>query len=122
MSITSEQARAAGKKGGRPKGSVSLSTRLQMEMKEALFKHVNKYFVPLLEANTDLALGTLHADNPVFDETTGKMIRAKIYKKDPDGGAIRYMFDQTIGKAKETVEHTGNITGILQLVADLEKE
>lgn len=106
---------------GRPKGAVSTATRLQMEMKEALVKYVHENFTPFLEAQGDLALGSLLADHPVFDENTGKMVKAKIYKDKPDGSSLRYLMDQTVGKAKETIEHTGEVRGIIQIVRELEE-
>lgn len=110
-----------GKKGGRPKGQVGNHTLLAQEMRRRLIEKVYENFDPILDGQMELAKGLFHAEHPVLDESTGLMVRAKkIVKEKPDAGTAKYLLDQIIGKAKETIEHTGNLTTIVQLVTELE--
>ncbi len=106
---------------GKPKGSVASHTLLAQEMRRKLIEGLAANFDPILAGQIELAKGAFHAENPVLDEVTGNMVRAKIIKDKPDASVARYFIDQVLGKAKETVEVSGNLTTIVQLVTELEQ-
>jgi|TARA_R100001530_G_scaffold119297_1_gene86462 hypothetical protein len=86
-----------GKKGGRPKSTATL--RAQM-MREALSKEVEKDKEAYFEAWKDLALGH-------FLQVTDKDGNVtKVYKKAPDGKALKDILDQTMGKAPQQLDVT----------------
>ncbi len=99
-------------KAGRPKGSVANHTLLAQEMRKRMIEKLYANFDPILDGQLELAKGVFHAENPVIDEVTGNLIRAKIVKDKPDPSVARYFIDQVMGKAKETVEHTGEVKGL----------
>lgn len=84
-------------KGGRPKGSISETTRIANKLREKLAQEVEKRWPELQRASFDAALGH-------YFEETDKEGNKFIYRKSPDINAIKYLKDQVIGKAKETVE------------------
>jgi len=106
-----EQAREAGKLGGRPLGTVSDETRIRQELRKKLTKLASDHAHELFDAKLDLAKGHFVY---VKDGITGEM---RVYKKSPDGKSIEWILEQTIGKAKEFVEHSGDIT-VKDLVID----
>lgn len=99
MPLTTEQARAAGKLGGRPKGAVSEETR-----KAQLFKQ--------------------HLINEML-EAKGEIIAALIAKsKTGDVSAIKESLDRVLGKAKQDVDLTsgGEKIGMGLILTQLESE
>ena len=80
---------------GRPKGFAAKQSEVAREI---LVKEVMKKLQPLLKAKFDLALGHYKA----ITDKEGKVINA--YLTDPDSGAIQFLINQVIGKAKETLE------------------
>jgi hypothetical protein len=74
--------------------------------REMYINFVTANLKPLLEAQYDLAKGH-------WVERTDKNGHKRVYLTPPNNEAIKYMFDQSLGKAKEQVEHTGNITLII---------
>jgi len=69
-------------------------------MRAFIVKKVAEHLTPLLEAQLDLALGVRVQD---YDG-------GKVYNRVPDGNAIQYLLNQSIGKPKESVEHSGKLT------------
>ena len=90
-------ARENGKLGGRPRGSLGKTALIGMEIRKQLAERVRKQYDKLMKAKMDLALGHLVQD---INEDG----QQRIYEKSPDGKAIEYLFDQTIGKAAQKVE------------------
>lgn len=88
---------------GRPKGSITKSTADALEMRKRLIQRVSERLDPLLDSQFDLATGIHEAQ-----EVDGKIVR--VYKRAPDGAAGRYLLDQSVGRATETVKVTEDIT------------
>lgn len=88
------------KGAGRKKGSVSEETRIRQALKSKLLERVEKEFGGLMDTMISLAKGiTVEEENA--DGTS------KIYFKAPNAEILKYLTDQTLGKAKETLDvHT----------------
>lgn len=92
-----------GKKGGRPKGTVSFETRIQKQIKRKLLSAVSKEFKPIMEAILDSAKGlTLYV--PGKD---GR--RDKVYRRSPNVDMLKYIMDQVAGKASTPIEVEGEL-------------
>ena len=81
---------------GRPKG-ISTTTKIGLQLRARLVEGVRKRWKEIEQATFDLALGHF-----VEKEIDGE--RVMVYKRSPDGNTLRYLKDQTMGKAKETLE------------------
>ena len=98
--ITKETASAMGKKGGpKNKGRVSPITIAKIEAREALRKMIEADTQELYAAWKDTALGH-------FIQVKTAQGDVKVYKKSPNGQAIKEMFDRAFGKAKQEVDVT----------------
>jgi hypothetical protein len=106
---------------GRPKGKVSKETQFKLQMQQQLIRKVKKEFTPLLEAMLELAKGHYVSVQTEKGET-------KIFKKPPNVEMIKYLTDQTIGKAKESLdintlgEHRHTVEGNLNLQSEKTNE
>jgi len=85
--------------GGRPKSTATIKAQ---KMREKLVNEVNKELQPILTAQLEAAKG-LYYEKIDLDGVI------RIYKEKPDINAARYLLDQAIGKAKESVELSGGI-------------
>ena len=65
--------------------------------REFVIRKVTENLTPLMESQLDAAVGHKYLDPR----------EGKVYTKSPDINAGKYLLDQTIGKAKETIEHQG---------------
>lgn len=92
------------KNGGRPKAPHTL---LSEKMKAKYVERASKMADELFDAQVDLALGH-------FTEQDSESGSIKVYKKSPDGSAIKDILDRSQGKAKEVLE--ADIRGTLSLV------
>ena len=121
----SEKALAANKgnakKGGRPKGSVSEETRMKQEMRRMLTKVVHERFGELVRAQVDLASGLWVEETDTKVNADGELeTNRRVYKRPPSNEALKYLLDQSVGKAKESLDL--NLTdGRRITVEDLEK-
>jgi hypothetical protein len=91
------------KRGGKRQGAGRKKAQHTIEteaMRAFIVSEVNKQLKPLLEAKFDLALGVRVQDND----------GEAFYTRPPDGNAIQYLLNQSIGKPKESVEHSGKLT------------
>lgn len=93
---------------GRKKGSLAPHTLDAIEMRKRLVERVGEKIDPLIDAHLDLALGYYEAIT--IKDKDGKEIIVNAYKKAPDASALRYLKDQVIGKATETIKVTEDIT------------
>ena len=84
-------------KGGRPKGSVSEATKIGIELRKKLAQAVQKRWKEIEQANFSLALGHYQEKTVGDDEVI-------VYKTPPDPTMLKYLGDQVIGKAKDTLE------------------
>lgn len=88
--------RENGKKGGRPKGSLSDEQRMRLEMKRLLVEKVREQFDQLFGALMDLAKGHIL-------EGVDKEGNERTYIKGPHAESLKYLLDQVVGKAESTV-------------------
>ncbi len=85
---------------GRKKASHTIKSEA---MRKKMIEMVNEKLEPLINAYLDSALG-LHIE---VKEKDGKKRR---YQKAPDITALKSLIDQAMGRAKESVEHSGVVT------------
>lgn len=90
-------------RGGKREGAgrkKAMSTIEKEKMREYLIERVRAEMGPIVDAQIALALGVKVAGSD------------DVYVKAPDLNAARYLLDQTIGKARESVDlnHTGGVT------------
>ena len=85
-------------KGGRPKGGKASHTLKAEQAREYFVQRVVSEMNPIITAQLEAAKG-------LYYETADK----KIYQREPDIQASKYLVDQTIGRPKETVEMQGDI-------------
>ena len=90
---------------GRKRGIASIKAE---EARKYLTMRVTEELEPILTGQIELAKGAYHE---VID-VEGKKI---IYRKLPDSGAATYLLNQTIGRAKETVDM--NVAPAFSLIA-----
>ena len=76
--------------------------------RKAVIEAVVQKLQPLLRAKFDLALG-------VFREELTDEGDVRVYQETPDGNAIQYLLNQTIGKPAETHQLTGKDGGPIQV-------
>ncbi len=95
-------------KGGRPKGSKASHTLDAIEMRKRLIQRVSEKLDPMIDAHLDLALGYYEAIT--IKDKDGNEVVVNAYKKAPDAAALRYLKDQVIGKATETIKVTEDVT------------
>lgn len=81
-------------RGGRPKGTNAIRAE---KLREFIIEKVRQDAPLLYEAKRALALG--HKKEITNDDGV-----SVVYTQSPDAGSIRYLLDQGIGRAKETVE------------------
>ena len=88
---------------GRPKGAKASHTIKSEAMRKKMIEMVNEKLEPLINAYLDSALG-LHV------EVKGSDGKKRRYQKAPDIAALKSLIDQALGRAKESVEHSGSMT------------
>ena len=91
---------------GRPKAGHTISAE---KAREVLVREVTNRMEDLLKAKFALALG----HKRVKTTPTGKEI---IYSISPDGSSIEYLFNQAIGRPKETTELVSSPNKPLQIL------
>jgi len=105
-----ESSRLNGKKGGRPEGALASHTLLSQQIRQRLVERFNADADELYDAQVQAAKGLFVA---ITDPSTGEVI--KIAKKAPSTEAYKILLNQSIGMAKQHVDHTTKdekITGI----------
>lgn len=91
-----------GKLGGWRKGAGRKKATHTLEAEKArayLIERVSEELNPILTAQIEAAKGLYYEE--VFKDGT-----KKIWKKEPDINASKYLLDQTVGRAKENVDIT----------------
>lgn len=116
-----EANRKNAKKAGRPYGAVSEETRMKQEMRRMLTKVVHQRFGELVRAQVDLASGLWVEETDTKVNADGELeTKRRVYKRPPSNEALKYLLDQSVGKAKESLDL--NLTdGRRITVEDLEK-
>lgn len=88
----------ARERAGRPFGTKMGHTIEASKAREYVIKRVAEELEPIIDAKLSLAKGIWREDVNDAGETI------KIYREKPDAASIKYLMDQTIGKATETVQ------------------
>ena len=102
------QARINGKLGGRPEGSVSLTTLQKREMRAQLVAEAHRRQAEISSALFDAALGHFK-ESEVRDPDTGEVIGHRVYKRSPNPEMLSYLLDQVIDKAVQQVEMRADV-------------
>jgi hypothetical protein len=82
---------------GRKKGSMNETTRIALALRQKFAQSVERRWKEIETATYDIALGHW------YEKDMGQGVK-KIYQKSPDSYMLKYMNEQIIGKAKETLE------------------
>lgn len=95
--FTKENAAELGAKGGaKNKGRVSPTTKAKQLAREALREHIENDMEELYTAWKDVAVGH-------FIQVKTAAGTTKVYKRSPNGNAIRDMFERAFGKPTQPV-------------------
>lgn len=102
--------------GSRPNSGKKpvLSSKYVQRMRQLMARKLDKELDEILTAQIDLAKGVATSEKVTKD---GDVVEVR---ESPDTNAARLLFEFTLGKPKETIQHTGGI-GILHLVKQLEE-
>lgn len=86
---------------GRKKGSNAIAAD---KLREYIVNKVAQEAPKLLAAKLELANGVYLGKKKL---ETGEIVN--VYQEKPDGNSLQYLFNQTIGKPRETVEIQGGL-------------
>jgi len=90
--------------GGRPKDTLNPETLKRLEIRKLMIERIEKDFTPLMDAAMDLAKGiVIYA--PGKDGKPGK-----VYEQPPNPEMVKYLLDQSAGKALTSVEMSGGLS------------
>jgi len=100
----------ARKGAGRP---VLTKTLITQRLKDLLAKRVEARFGPMIDAQLDSAIGIMLQKS---DRKTGNL-----YYQDeaPSTNAAKFLTEQLLGRPKESIEHSGEVKGLVGLITDL---
>jgi hypothetical protein len=97
-------ARTNGKRGGRPLGTLNPETVKRNKLRQMMIDRVEKEFDPLMDAAMDLAKG-------IIVYVSGKDGKPrKVYEQPPNTEMLKYLLDQSAGKALTSVEMSGGLS------------
>jgi len=104
--------RENGKKGGRP---ISSKTLIAQKIKERIAEKLYAKIDPLIDAQIESAIGVtlLKKDSKGL---------AYYLQEAPSTPAAKMLLDHVIGKAQESVTHTGEIKGLVSLITELNND
>ena|SRR3990167_5659531 len=105
-----------GKPTGRPKSNATL---MAMKMREELVKRVKKEFKPILLAQIDSAKGL--AVHKAVTTSSGRVVD-HYYDRVPHLDSSKYLLDQALGRPKESLELSGEVKTIAEVVSELDEE
>ena len=96
-------------KGGRPKGSISETARIALELKKMMAQKLQERFAPIMDAQMDTALGI---QTEAYNKSTNQL-----YYKDPGPNVLAFknILEQVIGRPTENIQLGGNITFIIDI-------
>lgn len=100
----SKSSRENGKLGGRPLGTLNPETIKRNEMRQKMLERIEQEFNPLMDAAIDLAKGII----VYIPGKDGKP--RKIYEEPPNTEMLKYLLDQSAGKALTSVEMSGGLS------------
>ena len=92
-----------GKLGGRPLGSLNPETIKRNKLRQMMIDRIEQEFNPLMDAAMDLAKG-------IIVYVPGKDGKPrKVYEQPPNPEMVKYLLDQSAGKALTPVEMSGGV-------------
>ncbi len=100
----SKSSRENGKLGGRPLGTLNPETLKRIEMRQKMLDRIELEFQPLMDAAMDLAKGIV----VYVPGKDGK--KSKVYEEMPNADMVKYLLDQSAGKALTSVEMSGGLS------------
>ena len=100
----SKSSKENGKLGGRPLGTLNPETIKRIEMRQKMLGRIELEFQPLMDAAMDLAKGIV----VYVPGKDGK--KSKVYEQKPDADMVKYLLDQSAGKALTSVEMSGGVS------------
>jgi hypothetical protein len=92
-----------GKLGGRSKGSLNPETVKRNHIRKMMLDRIEQEFTPLMDSAVDLAKGIV----VYVPGKDGKPY--KVYKQMPNVEMLKYLLDQSAGKALTPVEMSGSV-------------
>lgn len=99
----SKSSKENGKLGGRPLGTLNPETIKRIEMRQKMLDRIELEFQPLMDAAMDLAKGIV----VYVPGKDGK--KSKVYEEMPNADMVKYLLDQSAGKALTSVEMSGGL-------------
>lgn len=100
----SKSSKENGKLGGRPLGTLNPETIKRIEMRQKMLDRIELEFQPLMDAALDLAKGVV----VYVPGENGK--KSKVYEEMPNADMVKYLLDQSAGKALTSVEMSGGLS------------
>ena len=100
----------ARKGAGRPVLSHTLITQ---QMRKVLVETLEKRFKPMIDAQLDSAIGVT---TEKFDRKSGQLYYVE---ESPNTGAAKFLTEQLLGRPKESIEHSGEVKGLVSLITSL---
>ncbi|MFH1621084.1 MAG: hypothetical protein ABIB04_03290 [Patescibacteria group bacterium] len=100
----SKSSKENGKLGGRPLGTLNPETIKRIEMRQKMLDRIELEFQPLMDAALDLAKGIV----VYVPGENGK--KSKVYEEMPNADMVKYLLDQSAGKALTSVEMSGGLS------------
>lgn len=100
----SKSSKENGKLGGRPLGTLNPETIKRIEMRQKMLDRIELEFQPLMDAAMDLAKGIV----VYVPGKDGK--KSKVYEEMPNADMVKYLLDQSAGKALTSVEMSGGLS------------
>lgn len=100
----SKSSKENGKLGGRPLGTLNPETIKRIEMRQKMLDRIELEFQPLMDAAMDLAKGIV----VYVPGKDGK--KSKVYEEMPNPDMVKYLLDQSAGKALTSVEMSGGLS------------
>lgn len=102
--------------GARPGSGMKKGTVLKKTIEKKIrVEHMRKYFLdrvaqeigPIVEAQLALAKGFLAVRTVTRGRGKNRKTTEEVYKVPPDASMVRYMLDQSLGKATDSIELAG---------------
>lgn len=98
-----------GKKGGRPIASKTLITqKIRERIVEKLYERID----PLIDSQLNSAIGI------ILKKVDGKGL-VHYLEEAPSTSAAKFLMEQVLGRPKESIEHSGEMKGLVGLVTTL---
>ena len=91
-------------------------TLLTEQMRKIMVETLHKRFKPMLEAQMDSAIGVT---TEKFDRKKGELYYVE---EGPNTLAAKFITEHVLGKPKETIEHSGEISGLVGLITSLDDD